>query len=92
MIYPIVKFGNPVLETKAADVTEFGDELKKLVDDQLTVPVFTPDGRFISQDCRHLTRAGARYFATLFDTEIRAMMAAAREASAKRLSSTGQPN
>ena len=26
MIYPIVKFGNPVLETKAADVTEFGDE------------------------------------------------------------------
>jgi peptide deformylase len=33
MIYPIVKFGNPVLETKAQDVTEFGDELKKLVDD-----------------------------------------------------------
>jgi len=33
MIYPIVKFGNPVLETKAEDVTEFGDELKKLVDD-----------------------------------------------------------
>jgi len=33
MIYPIVKFGNPVLETRAQDVTEFGDELKKLVDD-----------------------------------------------------------
>ena len=33
MIYPIVKFGNPVLETKAEDVTEFGDELKKLVAD-----------------------------------------------------------
>ena len=33
MIYPIVKFGNPVLETKAQDVTEFDDELKKLVDD-----------------------------------------------------------
>ncbi len=33
MIYPIVKFGNPVLETKAEAVTEFGDELKKLVDD-----------------------------------------------------------
>jgi len=33
MIYPIVKFGNPVLETKAEDVTDFGDELKKLVDD-----------------------------------------------------------
>ncbi len=33
MIYPIVKFGNPVLETKAEPVTEFGDELMKLVDD-----------------------------------------------------------
>ncbi len=33
MIYPIVKFGNPVLETKAQDVTEFDGELKKLVDD-----------------------------------------------------------
>jgi peptide deformylase len=33
MIYPIVKFGNPVLEKPAAPVTEFDDELKKLVDD-----------------------------------------------------------
>ena len=33
MNYPIVKFGNPVLETSAERVTEFGDELKKLVED-----------------------------------------------------------
>ena len=33
MIYPIVKFGDPVLETAAAPVTEFDDKLKKLVDD-----------------------------------------------------------
>jgi len=33
MIYPIVKFGNSVLETPAAPVNEFGDELKKLVED-----------------------------------------------------------
>ena len=33
MIYPIVKFGNPVLEKAADPVTEFGDELKKLVAD-----------------------------------------------------------
>jgi peptide deformylase len=33
MIYPIVKFGNPVLETAAKPVTEFGDDLKKLVED-----------------------------------------------------------
>ena len=33
MIYPIVKFGNPVLEAKAAPVSEFGVELQKLVED-----------------------------------------------------------
>jgi peptide deformylase len=33
MIYPIVKYGNPVLEKPAQPVTEFGEELKKLVDD-----------------------------------------------------------
>jgi len=33
MIYPIVKYGNPVLEKPAAPITEFNDELKKLVED-----------------------------------------------------------
>ena len=33
MIYPIVKFGDPVLERSAEPVTEFNDELKRLVDD-----------------------------------------------------------
>jgi len=33
MIYPIVKFGNPVLERPAAPVTVFDGELKKLVED-----------------------------------------------------------
>ena len=33
MIYPIVKFGNPVLEKPAEPVTVFGDELEKLVED-----------------------------------------------------------
>ena len=33
MIYPIVKFGEPVLETPAATVTTFDDELQKLLDD-----------------------------------------------------------
>jgi peptide deformylase len=33
MIYPIVKFGDPVLEKRAEPVTVFDDELKKLVDD-----------------------------------------------------------
>src|SRR5437879_13364178 len=34
LIYPIVKLGNPVLETEAADVTEFDTpELHKLIED-----------------------------------------------------------
>jgi len=33
MIYPIVKFGNPVLEKPAEKVTAFDEELKKLVED-----------------------------------------------------------
>ncbi len=33
MVYPIVKFGDPVLEKKAATITEFDSELRKLVDD-----------------------------------------------------------
>jgi peptide deformylase len=33
MIYPIVKFGDPVLERPAEKVTKFDDELRKLLDD-----------------------------------------------------------
>jgi peptide deformylase len=33
MIYPIVKFGDPVLETPAAEITIFDDGLKKLAED-----------------------------------------------------------
>lgn len=33
------------------------------------VRVFTPEHRFISADCRHLTRSGARYFAGMIDWE-----------------------
>jgi len=33
MIYPIVKFGDPVLETPAAEVTDFDAGLRKLVED-----------------------------------------------------------
>jgi len=33
MVYPIVKYGEPVLEKKAAAITEFDDELRRLADD-----------------------------------------------------------
>ena len=37
-----------------------------LVDDQ-HVRVFTNDKRYISQDCRHLTQAGAQWYAKILD-------------------------
>ena len=33
MIYPIVKYGDPVLERPAEPITSFDDELKKLIED-----------------------------------------------------------
>ena len=33
MVYPITLYGDPVLETPAGTITEFNDDLKKLVDD-----------------------------------------------------------
>jgi hypothetical protein len=39
--------------------------LSLLDDGTATVPVFTPERKFISQDRRHLTRAGARYVGSI---------------------------
>jgi peptidoglycan/LPS O-acetylase OafA/YrhL len=41
------------------------DLIGLVADRNATVPVFTPQGKFISADCRHLTQSGARYFASL---------------------------
>lgn len=47
--------------------SRFIDLISPLCDAANCVPVFTPEGRFISQDTRHLTRDGARYYATVLD-------------------------
>ena len=46
------------------------DLIAKIIDHKNTVPVFTPDNMFISQDCRHLTKAGAVYFSQLFEDKL----------------------
>ena len=48
----------------------FLDYIGLVIDPRDEVPVFTPDGLFISQDTRHLTQAGARYFARLFEPKL----------------------
>lgn len=43
------------------------DLIGLVIDEKGTMPVFTPDHHFISQDCRHFSMGGAKYFATLID-------------------------
>lgn len=46
------------------------DYFAKVINENKEVPVFTDDKMFISQDCRHLTQAGARFFSRHFALEI----------------------
>ncbi|MCC8037110.1 MAG: acyltransferase [Bacteroidales bacterium] len=43
------------------------DMLAPLLKNDCTVPLFTDDHKFISQDCLHLTQSGAKYYAKLLD-------------------------
>jgi hypothetical protein len=52
------------------------DLIAKVIDEANTVPVFTPDAIFISQDCLHLTKAGAAYFARLLDRDLETLLGA----------------
>ncbi len=52
--------------------------IEKIIDNNKTVPVFTPDNKFISQDCRHFTKAGAKYFAKLFEKKLGSIFESAR--------------
>ena len=49
---------------------EFGDHYISMIEpvkDGTSVRVFTDEKQFISQDCRHLTQAGARYYSRVID-------------------------
>ena len=43
------------------------DLIGLVIDKNNTMPVFTPDHHYISQDCRHFSEGGARWFSTLID-------------------------
>ena len=43
------------------------DLISLTIDKNLTVPVFTPDHHYISQDCVHFSKGGAIWFAHLID-------------------------
>ncbi len=43
------------------------DLIGLVIDENGTMPVFTPDHHYVSQDCRHFSRGGAIWFAQLID-------------------------
>jgi peptidoglycan/LPS O-acetylase OafA/YrhL len=52
---------------------QYIDLIGLVLDENNQVPVFTPKCKFISQDCRHFTRAGASYFAQLLEPKFKAI-------------------
>lgn len=65
------KVGESFIVENNSFKSQFGDrylDLMSLVlDENGTVPVFTPDHHYISQDCRHFSKGGAVYFSELID-------------------------
>lgn len=43
------------------------DMIAPIMDENGKVPIFSEDNKFISQDCRHLTKAGATFYARILD-------------------------
>lgn len=43
------------------------DFIEPVIQSDGKVRVFTDEGQFISQDCRHLTKSGAQYYSRVFD-------------------------
>jgi peptidoglycan/LPS O-acetylase OafA/YrhL len=54
-------------EEKSIWGNNYIDFIEPILQENGEVTVFTDAGKYISQDCRHLTRAGAQYYARLFD-------------------------
>jgi len=46
------------------------DLIGKVVDNHGMVPVFTPENKFISEDCKHLTHSGALYYSKILENDL----------------------
>lgn len=54
-------------EDKAYWGGQYIDMMEPVLDKNGQVPVFTAEGKFISQDCHHLTKAGAQLYSRILD-------------------------
>lgn len=50
------------------------DLIGLIIDKNNKVPVFTPDCKFISQDCTHFTEFGAKYFSILLESQLKVIL------------------
>lgn len=61
------------LTMRANEMAEWGgrfcDMMGPVMDAKGNIKCFTPNHKYISQDCTHLTEDGAKYYAELFDLE-----------------------
>jgi peptidoglycan/LPS O-acetylase OafA/YrhL len=66
-----VAIGKEFLQMNEQDKRDWGNKLIDMIgmviDKNGKVPVFTSDCKFISQDCRHLTSSGAKYYSRLIE-------------------------
>lgn len=52
-------------EEKSFWKDKYVDLIEPLISDDMTMPVFSDENKYISQDCSHLTRAGAIYYSKI---------------------------
>lgn len=68
-----VPISGKLLRSNKKNAKEYGshfiDLMMPVMADSARVKVFTDDHKYISQDCRHLTQAGARFYARILDIE-----------------------
>ena len=66
-----VVINDELLKKNKEDALSFGNHFIEMMDpvmsDDTHAFVFTDDNHFISQDCRHLTKAGAQYYARILN-------------------------
>lgn len=67
----VISLDDEVLKNNQILKEEYGDHYIDMIgavqNQDGDVRVFTDDGHFISQDCRHLTQFGAKYYAKILD-------------------------
>jgi hypothetical protein len=61
---------NKIFKKKQCGSDNYFDLIETLIDENIKMPVFTLDCKFISHDSRHLTQSGAKYVASIIKNQL----------------------